>query len=91
MKCPDQLADEMSASKERLGKAVSCGCERAADSGRGNGADDEGTGSHFEGGCGEVEVVGSGRDYGRDGPHDAALARATKRARLQRVMGLPET
>ena len=24
----------------------------------------------------EAEVVGSRRDYGRDGPHDAALARA---------------
>ena len=35
------------------------------------GADDEGTGTDFESGNGEAEVVGAGRDYGRDGSHDA--------------------
>src|SRR3954465_8412906 len=68
MKCPP--------SKKRLRKAVSCGSQPTADPGRGNGADDEGTGSDSEGGCGQAEVVGSGRDYGRDGPHDAALQTA---------------
>src|SRR5947209_5066089 len=56
----------------------------------GNGADDEGTGSHFESGCRQAEVVGSSRDYGRDRPHDAALARTVAGARLQRIVGLPQ-
>jgi hypothetical protein len=36
-------------------------------------------------------VVGGGRDYGRDGSHDAPLAETAERARLQRFMGLPQT
>jgi hypothetical protein len=50
---------------------VSCGKQRAADFGRRNGADDEGTGTDSEGGSREAEVVGSCRDHGRDGPNDA--------------------
>src|SRR3954447_15116765 len=66
MKCPVQ---------ERVGKAGRCGSRRTADSSRGNGADDEGTRSDIEGGSRQAEVVGSGRDYGRDRSDDAALAR----------------
>src|SRR6476619_3257377 len=81
MKCP---------LSRRLRKAVSCGREGTAVFSRRDGADDEGTGSDFESGCGEAEVVGSSGDYGDNGPHHAALAGAVERTRLQRVMGLPE-
>src|SRR5690348_13544105 len=74
MKCP--LCE-----RKRLRKAGSCGRQRAAFFSRGNGADDEGTGSDIKSGCREVEVVGSGRNYGRDGPHDAALAGAAELSR----------
>lgn len=40
-----------------MGKAGRCGSRRTADSSRGNGADDESTGSDIEGGCREAEVV----------------------------------
>lgn len=70
---------------------MSCGTQQTADPGRGNGADDEGAGSDFEGGSGQAKVVGSGRDYGRNGPHDAVVAGATGQARLRRTMGLPGT
>jgi len=53
---------------------MSCGKQRAPVFSRGNGADDEGTGSDFESGCGEAEMVGGRRDYGGGGPHHAALA-----------------
>src|SRR5947208_12749217 len=73
-----------------LGKAVSCGKQRATDPGRRDGADDEGTRGDSEGGRREAEVVGRGRGYGRDGWYDAALAGAAGRARLPRSMGLPQ-
>src|SRR3954453_16385399 len=56
--------------RKRLRKAMSCGKQRAAVFSRGSGADDEGTGRDFEGGCGEAEVVGSSRVYGGDGSHE---------------------
>jgi hypothetical protein len=71
--------------RERLRKAVSCGRQRTAFFSRRNGADDEGAGSDIESGCGEAEVVGSSRDYGRNGPYDAGLAGAAERARLWRL------
>src|SRR4051794_32161505 len=80
--CLVQLANEMSASKKRLRKAVSCGSQRTADPGRGNGADDESTGSNSEGGGRKAEVVGGRGNNGRDGPHDAALAGAAGAERL---------
>lgn len=52
-----------------------CGIERAAGASLRNGADDEGTGSDFEGSRREAEVVGSCKDYRRDRPDDAGLAR----------------
>jgi len=64
--------------------------QRATDSGRRDGADDESTGSDFEGSGREAEVVGSCRDYVCNGPDDAALARAAERTRLQRCVGLPQ-
>ena len=88
--CPHELADEMSACKKRLRKAVSCGRQRTGVFSRGNGADDESTGSNSEGSGREAEVVGSSRDHGGDGPHDAALAGTAEGTRLQRVVGLPE-
>src|SRR3954471_19379259 len=80
----------MSACKKRLRKAVSCGRQRGAVFSRGNGADDESTGSNSEGGRREAEVVGSSRDHGRDGPHDEALAGTAESTRLQRLVGLPQ-
>src|SRR3954454_20782381 len=72
----------MSAFKKRLRKAVSCGSQRTADPGRGNGADDESTGSNSEGGGRKAEVVGGRGNNGCDGPHDAALAGAAGAERL---------
>ena len=59
-------------------------------SGRGNGADDEDTGSDSEGDVGQAEVVGGCRDHRGHGPDDAAVARAVRGARLQRVVGPPQ-
>src|SRR3982751_4566501 len=45
----------MSAFKKRLRKAVSCGSQRTADPGRGNGADAESTGSDSEAAAGKLK------------------------------------
>jgi hypothetical protein len=66
MKCPHEAV---------LEKAISCGKQPAASLDRGNGAGDESARSDFEGSGRQAQVVGSGRDYGSQRPHDAALAR----------------
>jgi hypothetical protein len=54
---------------------MSCGSQRRADPGRRDGADDEGTGSDFEGSRWQAEV-GSGRDCRCDGSSLAAYTHA---------------
>src|ERR1041385_4977554 len=81
MKCPLE---------ERVGKARRCEGHRGADTSRGNGADDEDTGSDLEGDGGKAEVVGSGRDHRGERPDDAAVAGAVSGARLQRAVGSPQ-
>src|SRR5690242_3133479 len=60
------------------------------DPGRGNGADDENTGSDSESDGWAAEVVGSGRDHRGNGSDDATVARTLPGARLQRSVGLPK-
>jgi len=73
-----------------MGKAKRCGEHPGADTSRGNGADDEDTGSDSEGHGRKAEVVGSSRDHRGDGPDDAPMARTLPGTWLQRTVGLPE-
>src|SRR4030081_2984631 len=74
-----------------MGKTGRCASNRAANTIRGNGADDEDPGSDLEGDGGPAEVVGSGRDHRDNRPDDAALAGALPGARIQRAVGSPQT
>src|SRR5581483_470989 len=56
----------------------------------GTGADDESARSDPKGDGREAEVVGGGRNHRGDGPDDASVAAAVRRARLRRAVRLPQ-